>query len=47
MESKTEITVKKNAPTITPDWQAAVRRRTRFYVLIAVLLAGLFGIPVF
>ena len=37
----------KNIPTTTPDWQAAVRRRTRFYVLMAVLLAGLFGFLVF
>jgi len=37
----------KNAPTTTPDWQAAVRRRTRFYVLVAVLLAVLFGFLVF
>lgn len=35
------------APTTTPDWQAAVRRRTRFYILVAVLLAVLFGILVF
>lgn len=34
-------------PTTTPDWQAAVRRRTRFYVLVAVLLAALFGFLVF
>lgn len=34
-------------PTTTPDWQAAVRRRTRFYVLAAVLLAVLFGFLVF
>ena len=34
-------------PTTTPDWQAAVRRRTRFYVLVAVLLAVLFGFLVF
>lgn len=34
-------------PTTTPDWQAAVRRRTRFYVLMAVLLATLFGFLVF
>ena len=37
----------KNTPTTTPDWQAAVRRRTRFYVFIAVLLAVLFGFLVF
>ncbi len=37
----------KFAPTTTPDWQAAVRRRTRFYVLMAVLLAILFGFLVF
>jgi Flp pilus assembly protein CpaB len=35
------------APTTTPDWQAAVKRRTRFYVLAAVLLAVLFGFLVF
>jgi pilus assembly protein CpaB len=34
-------------PTTTPDWQAAVRRRTRFYILVAVLLAILFGFLVF
>ena len=34
-------------PTTTPDWQAAVRRRTRFYVLVAFLLAVLFGFLVF
>lgn len=34
-------------PTTTPDWGAAVRRRTRFYVLVAVLLAALFGFLVF
>lgn len=38
---------KGNHPTTTPDWQAAVRRRTQFYVLVAVLLAVLFGILVF
>jgi Flp pilus assembly protein CpaB len=37
----------KNTPTTTPDWQAAVRRRTRFYILVAVLLAVLFGFLVF
>jgi len=37
----------RKAPTTTPDWQAAVRRRTRFYVLVAVLLAVLFGVLVF
>ena len=37
----------KNTPTTTPDWQAAVRRRTRFYVLMAILLAVLFGFLVF
>jgi len=37
----------KNTPTTTPDWQAAVRRRTRFYILAAVLLAVLFGFLVF
>jgi Flp pilus assembly protein CpaB len=31
----------------TPDWRAAVRRRTRFYILAAVLLAFLFGFLVF
>lgn len=34
-------------PTTTPDWQAAVRRRTRFYILVAGLLAVLFGFLVF
>jgi len=29
------------APLTTPDWQAAVRRRTQFYLLIAFLLAVL------
>ena len=38
---------KKRSPTTTPNWQAAVRRRTRFYTLIAVLLAALFGFLVF
>jgi Flp pilus assembly protein CpaB len=37
----------KNAPSTTPDWQSAVRRRTRFYILVAVLLAVLFGFLVF
>ena len=37
----------RNAPSTTPDWQAAVRRRTRFYILMAVLLAVLFGFLVF
>jgi Flp pilus assembly protein CpaB len=37
----------KTIPTTTPDWQAAVRRRTRFYILVAVLLAVLFGFLVF
>jgi Flp pilus assembly protein CpaB len=37
----------KFAPTTTPDWQAAVRRRTQFYVLVAALLAVLFGVLVF
>lgn len=37
----------KQTPTTTPDWQAAVRRRTQFYVLVSVLLAILFGILVF
>lgn len=36
-----------NRTTTTPDWQAAVRRRTRFYVLVAILLAALFGFLVF
>jgi len=35
------------ATTTTPDWRAAVRRRTRFYVLAAALLAILFGFLVF
>ncbi len=35
------------APLTTPDWQAAVRRRTQFYLLIAFLLAVLFGVLVF
>ncbi len=39
--------VEKQAPTTTPDWQAAVRRRTQFYVLVAFLLAVLFGVLVF
>ena len=34
----------KHFPTTTPDWQASVRRRTRFYTLAAVLLAVLFGV---
>ncbi len=38
---------RKNYPTTTPDWRAAVRRRTRFYILAAILLAILFGILVF
>jgi len=37
----------KQIPTTTPDWQAAVRRRTRFYILVAALLAVLFGFLVF
>jgi Flp pilus assembly protein CpaB len=37
----------KFAPTTTPDRQAAVRRRTQFYVLVAALLAVLFGVLVF
>lgn len=37
----------KRAPLTTPDWQAAVRRRTQFYLLIAFLLAVLFGVLVF
>jgi Flp pilus assembly protein CpaB len=32
------------APLTTPDWQAAVRRRTQFYLLVAFLLALLFGV---
>jgi Flp pilus assembly protein CpaB len=35
------------APLTTPDWQAAVRRRTQFYLLVAFLLAVLFGVLVF
>lgn len=35
------------SPITTPDWQAAVRRRTQFYLLIAVLLAVLFGVLVY
>ncbi|MBC8497270.1 MAG: hypothetical protein H8D37_06385, partial [Chloroflexi bacterium] len=35
------------SPLTTPDWQAAVRRRTQFYLLIAFLLAVLFGVLVF
>ncbi len=38
---------RKNYPTTTPDWRAAVRRRTRFYILAAILMAILFGILVF
>ncbi|MCD6424159.1 MAG: hypothetical protein J7L35_01530 [Anaerolineales bacterium] len=38
---------KKEYPTTTPDWRTAVKRRTRFYVLMAVLLAIIFGILVF
>lgn len=34
-------------PTTTPDWQAAVRRKTLFFTLAAVLLAVLFGVLVF
>ncbi|MDZ7843913.1 MAG: SAF domain-containing protein [Anaerolineales bacterium] len=34
-------------PTTTPDWQAAVRRRSRFYTVAALLLAVLFGILTF
>lgn len=34
-------------PTTTPDWRAAVQRRTRFYTLAAVLLAVLFGLLTF
>ena len=37
----------KRSPLTTPDWQAAVRRRTQFYLLIAFLLAVLFGVLVF
>ena len=35
------------SPLTTPDWQAAVRRRTQFYLLVAFLLAILFGVLVF
>jgi Flp pilus assembly protein CpaB len=35
------------SPITTPDWQAAVRRRTQFYLLVAFLLALLFGVLVF
>ena len=35
------------SPLTTPAWQAAVRRRTQFYLLIAFLLAVLFGVLVF
>jgi Flp pilus assembly protein CpaB len=35
------------APITTPDWQAAVRRKTLFFTLAAVLLAVLFGVLVF
>ena len=38
---------RKEYPTTTPDWQAAVKRRTRFYLFVAILLAILFGILVF
>lgn len=38
---------KERYPTTTPDWQAAVRRRTQFYLLVAILLAVLFGVLVF
>lgn len=34
-------------PTTSPDWRAAVHRRTRFFVLSAALLAILFGFLVF
>lgn len=37
----------KRSPLTTPDWQAAVRRRTQFYLLMAFLLAVLFGVLVF
>ena len=37
----------KRTPLTTPDWQAAVRRRTQFYLLVAFLLAVLFGVLVF
>jgi len=30
----------KSMPTTTPDWQEAVRRRTRFYILAEVLLVA-------
>jgi len=36
-----------SAPLTTPSWQAAVRRRTTFYLLVAALLAVLFGVLVF
>jgi len=38
---------KKEYPTTTPDWRAAVKRRTRFYALMAVLLAVLLCLLVF
>ena len=38
---------KRRYPTTTPDWKTAVRRRTSFYVLVAVMLAVLFGILVY
>ena len=37
----------KSAPTTTPDWRAAARRRSRFYLTAAVLLAVLFGVLVY
>lgn len=35
------------APITTPDWQAAIRRKTLFFTLAAVLLAVLFGVLVY
>lgn len=35
---------KRTHPTTTPDWGAVVKRRTRFYTLIAAILAVLFGV---
>jgi len=37
----------KSAPNTTPDWRAAARRRTRFYLTAAILLAVLFGVLVY
>jgi len=36
------ITMPKRTPLTTPDWQAAVRRRSQFYLLVV-----LFGVLVF